>query len=88
VHSSFLRHRGSLGNADFELLIYGPVVEVAVLELVEHVDDVRIVGANNVIVDDYLVLIDCNRLAGLIIACLKDVQDIGGNIIACLRALD
>ena len=88
LHTPFFWHRSSLGDSDFQLFIRWPVVEVTVLILVQDVNDVRIVGADYMIVDDYLVLIYFDRLPCFIIAALKDVQNIGGNIIIRLRALN
>ena len=88
LHTPFFWHWSSLGYPDFELFISRSVVEVAVLVLVEDVDDVRIVGADYMIVDDYLVLIYGDRLPCFIIAAFKDVQNISWNIIIRLRALN
>ena len=88
LHTPFFWHRSSLGDSDFQLFIRWPVVEVTVFILVQDVNDVRIVGADYMIVDDYLVLIYFYRLPCFIIAALKDVQNIGGNIIIRLRALN
>ena len=77
-----------MGDSDFQLFIRWPVVEVTVFILVQDVNDVWIVGADYMIVDDYLVLIYFDRLPCFIIAALKDVQNIGGNIIIRLRALN
>ena len=88
LHTPFFWHRSSLGYPDLELFISWSVVEVAVFVLIEDVNDVRIVGADYMIVDDYLVLIYFDRLPCFIIAALKDVQNIGGNIIIRLRALN
>ena len=88
LHTPFFWHRSSLGDPDFELFINRSVVEVAVLVLVEDVNDVRIVGADYMIVDDYLVLIYRDRLPCFIIAAFKDVQNISRNIIIGLRALN
>ena len=77
-----------MSDPDFKLFIGRPVVEVAVLVLVEDVNDVRIVGADYVIVDDYLVLIYRDRLPCFIITALKDVQNISWNIVIRLRALN
>ena len=77
-----------MGYPDLKLFISWSVVEVAVFVLIEDVNDVRIVGADYMIVDDYLVLIYFDRLPCFIIAALKDVQNIGGNIIIRLRALN
>ena len=88
LHTPFFWHRSSLGYPDLKLFISWSVVEVAVFVLIEDVNDVRIVGADYVIVDDYLVLIYRDRLPCFIIAALKDVQNIGGNIIIRLRALN
>ena len=88
LHTPFFWHRSSLSDPDFKLFIGRPVVEVAVLVLVEDVNDVRIVGADYVIVDDYLVLIYRDRLPCFIITALKDVQNISWNIVIRLRALN
>ena len=88
LHTPFFWHRSSLGDSDFQLFIRWPVVEVTVFILVQDVNDVRIVGADYMIVDDYLVLIYGDRLPCFIIAAFKDVQNIGGNIIIRLRALN
>ena len=88
LHTPFFWHRSSLGYPDLKLFISWSVVEVAVFVLIEDVNDVRIVGADYMIVDDYLVLIYFDRLPCFIIAALKDVQNIGGNIIIRLRALN
>ena len=88
LHTPFFWHRSSLGDSDFQLFIRWPVVEVTVFILVEDVNDVWIVGADYMIVDDYLVLIYGDRLPCFIIAAFKDVQNIGGNIIIRLRALN
>ena len=81
LHTPFFWHRSSLGDSDFQLFIRWPVVEVTVLILVQDVNDVRIVGADYMIVDDYLVLIYRDRLPCFIITALKDVQNISWNII-------
>ena len=88
LHTPFFWHRSSLGDSDFQLFIRWPVVEVTVFILVQDVNDVWIVGADYMIVDDYLVLIYGDRLPCFIIAAFKDVQNIGGNIIIRLRALN
>ena len=88
LHTPFFWHRSSLGDSDFQLFIRWPVVEVTVFILVEDVNDVRIVGADYMIVDDYLVLIDGDRLPCFIITAFKDVQNISRNIIIRLRALN
>ena len=88
LHTPFFWHRSSLGDSDFQLFIRWPVVEVTVLILVQDVNDVRIVGADYMIVDDYLVLIYGDRLPCFIIAAFKDVQNISWNIIIRLRALN
>ena len=81
LHTPFFWHRSSLGYPDLKLFISWSVVEVAVFVLVEDVNDVRIVGADYMIVDDYLVLIDGDRLPCFIITAFKDVQNISWNII-------
>ena len=81
LHTPFFWHRSSLGDSDFQLFIRWPVVEVTVFILVEDVNDVRIVGADYMIVDDYLVLIYFDRLPCFIITAFKDVQNISWNII-------
>ena len=88
LHTPFFWHRSSLGDSDFQLFIRWPVVEVTVFILVEDVNDVRIVGADYMIVDDYLVLIYFDRLPCFIITAFKDVQNISWNIIIRLRALN
>lgn len=88
LHTPFFWHRSSLGYPDLKLFISWSVVEVAVFVLVEDVNDVRIVGADYMIVDDYLVLIDGDRLPCFIITAFKDVQNISWNIIIRLRALN
>ena len=81
LHTPFFWHRSSLGDSDFQLFIRWPVVEVTVFILVQDVNDVRIVGADYMIVDDYLVLIYGDRLPCFIITAFKDVQNISWNII-------
>ena len=81
LHTPFFWHRSSLGDSDFQLFIRWPVVEVTVFILVQDVNDVRIVGADYMIVDDYLVLIYRDRLPCFIITAFKDVQNISWNII-------
>ena len=77
-----------MGYPDLKLFISWSVVQVAVFVLIEDVNDVRIVGADYMIVDDYLVLIDGDRLPCFIITAFKDVQNISWNIIIRLRALN
>lgn len=73
LHPSFFRRRTTRGYSYLQFFIDGPIVEVAVLVFIEHIDDMRVGCPDNMVVNDYFVLINGNRLACLIIAGLKDI---------------
>ena len=73
MHPSFFRRRTTRGYSYLQFFIYGSIVEVAVLVFIEHIDDMRVGCPDNMVVNDYFVLINGNRLACLIIAGLKDI---------------
>jgi len=73
LHPSFFWRRTTRGNSYLQFFIYGSIVEVAEVVLIENIDDMRVGGPDNMVVNDYFVLINGNRLACLIIAGLKDI---------------
>lgn len=56
--------------------------------LVQDINDMRIIGTDDMVVNDDLVLINFYRLACLIVAGFKDIENISRNIIIWLRTPD
>ena len=82
-----LLHRLACSNADLQFIIHRFVIKIAVLIFVQHINNVRVVSSDDVIIDDDLVFIDNDRVVQLVVAVLQDVENVCWDLIDVIDAV-